>query len=146
MLPLFPTQGVLGLRGEQGQTGRAGLKVKVKLAAVTNRRPKTFLDLSKPFLDLIKSSELCTINTFSFHQGLPGDPGVLGPVGPPGLKVAQCFVKILHQVLIICKRNKCFSPQGNPGLEGLRGLKGHQGKHVGFISLFNSHFVFMRQV
>lgn len=33
-----------------------------------------------------------------------------------------------------------FSPQGNPGLEGLKGLKGHQGKHVGFISLFNSLF------
>lgn len=39
-----------------------------------------------------------------------------------------------------------FSPQGNPGLEGLKGLKGHQGKHVGFISLFNSRSVFIRQV
>lgn len=114
---LVSMQGIPGLRGEKGKSGSTGLKVKVKHKHRGSSPPHLswMRQMSSDFPCSIYSTwQTCSTQTKNYDcivwesgavlnplssvfsspaQGLPGDTGVLGPVGPPGLKVGWNYLK-----------------------------------------------------
>lgn len=77
----------------------------------------------------------CYHPSFLHLKGPPGEIGLLGPIGPPGLKV--CLNCLKYEIILNIKNyNFIFISQGNPGLQGLEGRRGHKGEQVSYAFLF----------